>query len=750
MAEIQGKIGVYVCSGCDIGNCVDVDKLVEVAEKECKAPVSRRHQAFCDPEGCELIRKDIESEGVDTTVICGCSPRVCTEQFNFGPDIFVERVAMRELVTWCHKPNDEDTQILAEDCIRMSVARAGAGKPPTPLEETVNKKIMVIGGGMAGMTAALSVAKAGYDVALVEKEAELGGWASRFTATFPKKPPYKELQPSGWEELSAEVKANDRITIYTSSEVQQIDGQPGQFDVTIRNGTGAATERIGAVVQASGWKPYEPERLEHLGYGHCKNVVTNIDVEKMAKEGEFSRPSDGRPVKSVAFIQCAGSRDQDRLPYCSGVCCRVSLKQALYIREKYPDAKVYILYKDLRSPAQYELFYAQVQEDDGIFLTKGEVKEVVAEGDDRVTVVLDETLLEEEIEVTADLVVLATGMIPTTLVEGEEETAESSEEAPEPEKKEGEEESDEGQAAEAGAKILNLTYRQGTDLPTLKYGFPDSHFICFPYETRRTGIYAAGTVRAPMDIDMASHDAKGAALKAIQAVEMLSRGEAVHPRAGELSYPDLLLQRCTQCKRCTEECPFGTLDEDEKGTPKPNPLRCRRCGICMGSCPERIISFENYSVAMMSRMIKAIEVPEEEEEKFRILVFVCENDAMPAFEMAAMKRLQYSADVRIIPLRCLGNVNIVWIADSLSVGFDGVMLFGCKHGDDYQCHYVKGSELAEYRMGNVKEKLKQLVLEEERVRIIQLAIDEYDKIPDLINDYVEEIEDIGPNPYKGF
>ena len=153
--------------------------------------------------------------------------------------------------------------------------------------------------------------------------------------------------------------------------------------------------------------------------------------------------------------------------------------------------------------------------------------------------------------------------------------------------------------------ILKLDYRQGPEVPNLRYGYPDSHFICFPYETRRTGIYAAGTVRRAMDMAAAKRDAAGAALKAIQCVEMISRGEAVHPRAGDQTYPEFFMQRCTQCKRCTEECPFGAINEDEKANPLPNPTRCRRCGVCMGACPERIISFKNYSVDMIGTMIKA-------------------------------------------------------------------------------------------------------------------------------------------------
>jgi len=253
-----------------------------------------------------------------------------------------------------------------------------------------------------------------------------------------------------------------------------------------------------------------------------------------------------------------------------------------------------------------------------------------------------------------------------------------------------------------------------------------------------------------MDASHAREDAAGAAMKAIQSVELASVGQAVHPRAGDMSFPSFALQRCTQCKRCTEECPFGTLDEDEKGTPKPNPYRCRRCGICMGACPERIISFKNYSVDMIATMIKAVEVPPEEDEKPRVLVFMCENDAYPALDIAGLNRVQYDPNVRVIPLRCLGSMNIVWIADALSGGVDGVMLVGCKYGDDYQCHFVRGSELANRRLENVKETLQRLQLESERIEVHQLAINEYGKLPGMIDSFMDKIREMGPNPYKGF
>jgi len=256
-----------------------------------------------------------------------------------------------------------------------------------------------------------------------------------------------------------------------------------------------------------------------------------------------------------------------------------------------------------------------------------------------------------------------------------------------------------------------------------------------------------------MTIEETIEDAAGAALKAIQCLESSNRGVSVHPRSGDMTFPDFFFQRCTQCKRCTEECPFGALDDDEKGTPKPNPTRCRRCGTCMGACPERIIGFADYNINSIGNMVKSIQVPSEDdyyEPPMRILALVCENDAYPAIDIAGMNGLSFSADVRIVPVRCLGSVNVIWIKDALSQGMDGAILLGCKHGDDYQCHFVKGSELASIRMKKIGDALASLALENERVTQKEVAIDDYHKIPEIINSFVEEIEALGPNPFKGF
>jgi len=303
------------------------------------------------------------------------------------------------------------------------------------------------------------------------------------------------------------------------------------------------------------------------------------------------------------------------------------------------------------------------------------------------------------------------------------------------------------ESLEPESLILNLQYRQGPEIPHLKWGFPDSHFICFPYETRRTGIYAAGAVRHPMDAVQSTADATGAALKAIQCMELTAQGRAVHPRTWDRTYPEIRFESCTQCRRCTVECPFGAYNEKPDGTPLDFSSRCRRCGVCMGACPQRVISFRDYSVDMISAVLKSIEVPDE---GTFILAFVCENDAYPAFDMVGLNRIAMNTNFRFIPLRCLGGLNLVWIADALSRGVDGIMLLGCKYGDDYQCHYVKGSQMANERLGKVQETLDRLMLEAERVEQVQLAINEWDKLPKILADFSKKIEDIGDNPYKGF
>lgn len=709
------KLGVYVCGGCGIGGCLDLDRLAGIGSGEYRAPVTRTSAAFC-LEDVRVIRDDVERDGVNAVVVAACSPRVNTDVFAFA-GATVERVNLRELVAWTQPAGHEETQSLASDLLRMGIVRAQKLRPPTPYTEANVRRVLVVGGGVAGLTAAVGAADAGVEALLVEKDARLGGYAASLAKRFPTGPPYRDLEEVSVGALVREAEAHPKVEILTAATVAAITGEPGRFEVSIRRDGALSTATVGAIVWATGWKPVDPSSLARYGFGQSPDVITNVTLEEMIRTGRIVRPSDGRAVTALAILQCDGAEDEANVTVSGHVMHLVSLKQALGARALAPQCAVYLLYRDMQSPGHHEYFYKRVQEDPGILFTRARVGAVSVDSGGRLLVDVEDSPLGGPVRLEVDLLVLATGMAPVP----------------------------------SEADGLNLRYLQGQGLPVSRYGFADSNFLCFPYETRRTGIYSAGCVRKPMDLAAAALDGAAAALKALQSIEKASAGAAVHPRVGDLSFPRFFLQKCTMCGRCSQECPFGAIElTPGKNTPFVVTNRCRRCGTCMGACPVQIISFDDYSVDMVASMIKAVEIPEGDEDRPRILVLACENDAYPALDMAGINRLPLPASLRVIPVRCLGSVNAIMAADAFSRGFDGLLLLGCKPGDDYQCHFIRGSELLTTRMANVQETLSRLMLEPERAQVMEVAISDFDSLPRRLAEFAETIKAVGLNPMKGF
>ncbi len=744
------KIGAYICNGCGIGDRLDSGQLETTATRDGKAQVCQQHDFLCSEAGVKMIQDDIDNEGVNRVVIAACSRRAKTDAFNFE-NVSIHRANLREGVIWVRPDTDEmteTTQEMADDYIRMACAEAKYTKIPEKSgEQGVNKNILIVGGGVAGMKAALEASKAGYPCAIVEKSGALGGATAQLYKTIPTKAPYDDPQDNFVDEMVAAVEADSNITVYLNSTTTNIAGAPGRFAADISAESGSTeTKEFGAIVQASGFKPYDASKLPEFAYGKNKDVVTQMELEALAKAangGAIKRPSDGKEVSSVLFIQCAGQRSkkEGHLEHCSGYCCSASIKQAMYFKDQNPAIDTTVLYTDLRTPgAGGENFYRSGQKK-GVIFTKGIASEVV-DGSNP-TVKFKDLILDEENDLEVDMVVLATGMVPNS---GQPTRAELTDQ--DNEDAASEKAGEEVEIRVDVESILNLDYRQGKDVPHMANGFADSHFICFPYETQRTGIYTAGPTRRPMDSYQAMEDAVGAAMRAISEAENAGLGRAAHPRVGDLSFPSFRKEGCTQCKRCTVECPFGAINEDEEGYPIYNESRCRRCGTCMGACPVRVISFENYSVDTVGQQLKAVDIPDEFEEKPRFLVLACENDAYPALDMAAQNKLEYSAFTRVIPVRCLGSTSLSWITDSLNSGFDGIILMGCPSGDNYQCHFVKGSLMAQERMSKVGDTLETLNLEKERVQTFEISITDIHKVPQIINDMAETIEQIGMSPFK--
>ncbi len=408
--------------------------------------------------------------------------------------------------------------------------------------------IMVVGGGISGLTTALEAAEVGYEVFLVEKNPYLGGRVAQLNQYFPKLCP----PTCGLEINFRRIKDNPRIKVLTLADVEKIDGGPGAYSVTVRlnpryvneNCTccGDCTEacqteiesffdfgmkkikgahlpfelayparfiihssvkdspedaqrvkqackydavdfemeaktlelQVGAVVWATGWEPYDAKKIDNLGFGTYPNIITNMMMERMAApngptKGQILRPSDNKDPESVAFVQCAGSRDENHLPYCSYICCMASLKQATYVRERYPDAKIYIFYIDMRAPGlRYEKFYKKIKEDENIFFIKGKVAEVSDAGSGNITVTAENAVTGEKIHQAVEMVVLATGMQPTA----------------------------------ADAKLP-------ADLKVTEDGFVINDFD-------QGGMFAVGCANKPLDVVSSNQNATGMALKAIQ------------------------------------------------------------------------------------------------------------------------------------------------------------------------------------------------------------------------------------------
>ncbi len=591
------KYGVYICTGCGIGDTLDMEDLVEIPEEE--GVNCTTHPFLCSKEGVGLIQKDVDEGKVNAMVIGACSRRVNFDVFRFD-NCIVERVNLREGVVWPHsretypalteeQKDDEEhfdrIQMKAKDYIKMGMIRLEKVKLPAPYKpESFSKKILVLGGGVTGMAAALDAAKTGYDVTIVEKTAALGGYAAKLRNQMPVSAPFEALQAPVAEQLIQDIQGYPNIDVRTSCEVARIAGEPGEFTVTFKKpgeripfdvpyplpeemlvdesgkelDPEAAHEKYleynegrqdilqldpdgelyGAVILAAGWRPADlaASDCDHLGID-LPDVVSNHEFEQIAAKGKIVRPSDGKPAKNVVFIQSPGKDEDDTdFDYCGSVTSQVALKQARYVTEDYTDGKAYIIYQHMRTPGLQEYFYKSMQQQDGVFMTKGAVTEVKSQGSGlEVTAV--NTLLGENLALKADMVVVAGGMVPVT----------------------------------KDNPVVNLAYRQGPGFRDNDiFGqYADSNYICFPYETQRTGIYAAGAIRRAMTIEESIEDAAGAALKAIQCVESANRGMAVHPRSGDMTFPEFFFQRCTQCKRCTVECPFGALDDDAKGTRKP-------------------------------------------------------------------------------------------------------------------------------------------------------------------------------------
>jgi len=571
----EPRIGVYVCHcGVNIAATVDVKEVTAFAATLPGVAVARDYVYMCSDPGQKLIQQDIEAHGLNRVVVAACSPRMheptfrgAAQQAGVNPYL-VEMANIREQCSWVHTDRERATE-KAKQLVRSVVARAAQLEPLEAREVGVTPAVLVIGGGVAGIVAALDVADAGFPVYLVERGDHLGGRVADLNRTFPTLEPVSELL----EPLIGRVRSHPNVTVFLNSRVTGVEGYVGNFEVQVSRSDGASVRvgeegaglHVGSLIIATGYDVFDPRRKPELGYGQYASVITSLELERRLVEGDLA--VDGHLPKRVAFIQCVGSRDkQVGNPYCSRVCCMYTAKQSRLVRELLPASEVTVFYIDVRTFGKgAEEFYDEALAG-GVRYRRGAVSEihrrVGADGAGPVVLAGEDTLQGRPFDFEADLVVLAVGM-------------------------------------EARSDVAELSSL--LKLPRSPDGFfLELHPKLRPVDTAVDGIFLAGCCQSPKDIVDTIAQAKAAASSALV---LLLRGRVSAESATAVVDAEL----CAGCGMCVEVCPFGAPAVDPVwSVSRINDVLCKGCGACAVACPSQAVCLRHFTARQVLAQVDAL------------------------------------------------------------------------------------------------------------------------------------------------
>ena len=576
-------IGVFICHcGINIAGTVDVERVAEEIRKYPGVAYAVDYKYMCSDPGQNIIKEAIREHNLDGVVVAACSPTMHETTFrkttaSEGLNPYQCEIAnIREQCSWVHQEAQAEATAKAVEIIKTIVEKVRYDESLVPLTLPLIKRAMVIGGGIAGLQAALDIADAGYPVVLVEREARLGGHIAQLSGTYLN----FDAAPDMLTSMIERVEAHPRIQVLTEAEVQEAGGYVGNFTVRVGQRRDALVDSshgdfqspssfdVGAIVVATGYELYPKERLGEYGGGKYPNVIDGLQFERMLASdgptgGEVRRPSDGRVPQEIVFVQCAGSRDPElHQPYCSKVCCMYVAKQATMYKQQVPQGQAYVFYIDIRSQGKgYEEFVQRAMEDYDVLYLRGKVSKVFEE-DSKVVVWGVDTLTGKSLEVAADLVVLATATVPST-----------------------------------GAKDLGQRLRISVD----EHGFfSEAHPKLRPVESLTAGIFLAGAGQFPKDIPETVAQASGAAAKVLQ---LFSQREMVQ----EPTVAYVNEEVCSGCGLCVAACPY------EARTMHPwrpiavvNQAVCQGCSACVAVCPNKACSVHNFDTVQVLAMMDAL------------------------------------------------------------------------------------------------------------------------------------------------
>ena len=552
VSEEEVRVGVFVCHcGANIGRVVDVPSVVEYCQGLDNVVYATEQLFSCATDSAESITETIREKGLNRVVVAACSPRTLEPLFRDTlreagiNQYFFDMANIREHCSWVHAKEKENATDKAKDITRMSIARACHLEPLQEIDLPVNKAALVVGGGIAGMTCALSIAKQGHEVYLLEKNSDLGGVARRIHFTLDGMDVQAYLR-----ELERKVYQNQLIHVYTDAAITEATGYVGNFVTAVTSERGRTRIKHGATVIAVGADEYKP--TEYL-YGDDDRILTNIELgEKIAEKEEKIINA-----RAVVMIQCVGCRNEDR-NYCSRVCCSHSIKNALKLKELNPEMDIYILFRDMRTYGFIEDYYRKASDNDVKFIQyqpadKPGVEAATAEGRPVLRISATDPILGRKLAIDADYLVLAAAVVPS-----------------------------------AGNKEISQFFKVPLGADEF---FKEAHVKLRPVDFAADGVFLCGTAHYPKHIPEAINQAYGAASRALT---LLSHDiVTVSGSVCEVTEND-----CVSCGACITACSYGAIDFRETPMGRKawvNPVLCKGDGLCCAKCPTNAIFLKHFT-----------------------------------------------------------------------------------------------------------------------------------------------------------
>ena len=679
------RVGVFVCDcGSNIAGVVDVPAVVEYSKGLPNVVFADEGKWSCSVDALAGMQESIKEQKLNRVVIASCTPRTheplfkkTVKEAGLNPYL-LEFVSIREQVSWVHMGVPEEATQKAKDLVKMGVAKAILLEEGEEIRLPVGKDCLIIGGGMAGMTAALNIADQGFSAYIVEKKEELGGILNQvLTVTHDHiKMPAANIVKARRELVGA----HPNIHAYTDAVIESVEGYIGNYKVVLNANGDQVDLNISTVIVATGMRQIEPEQGA-FQYGNDPRVVTQLQLEGMLKQGELG------DAKDVVIINCVGSKNEER--GCCSIGCHVSVKNAQILKTLNKDRNVHILYRDL-SMVKDEQIHLQGAKGAGVKFIRFPDSRYpeVAQGKAGLSVNVYDILLGQELEIPADLIVLTVGF--------------------------------------TGDETMD-DIRGHLKVSANSEGFfQERHIKLGPLDFPADGVSLCGCAKNPKTLKESCEEGIGAAMRT-----SIPMKNGFIEADGIVAEIDLAL--CNSCSICWKRCPYGAIKVSEDKKPEVLKALCKGCGLCAADCPKECITIVHYTD---EQLLAQVEAALEENPDKKILGFVCHWCALGGVDMAGVSRLQYPTNARLIRVMCSARVPTKLIERAYELGAGGVLVAGCEFPT---CHYITGNYACETRIKRARKKLVKKGYDADNLWLTWCSAADGPKFANVMRDMVRDL-----------